>query len=297
MVGWALYYMKNYYKNFNWKTAEKIIHQALKEDVGSGDITSDLLIPENKKSKAELLLKGNSVIAGLLIFKKIFNIIDNGIQVNLKSKDGYYYKKGKRLALISGSTKNILKGERVALNILQRMSGIPNATYKMKKKLNNKNIKIIDTRKTTPNFRIFEKLAVKIGGGENHRMGLYDMILIKDNHIEANDGIEKTLRKLKNNSLKRKIKIEIEVKNLKQFETVQNLGRNLVDIVMLDNFDIGKIIKAVINNKNNFLIELSGGISLKNIEKYSKLKGIDYISSGSLTHSVNSTDISLNFVT
>ena len=195
------------------------------------------------------------------------------------------------------STKNILKGERVALNILQRMSGIANATYKMKKKLNNKNIKIIDTRKTTPNFRIFEKLAVKIGGGENHRMGLYDMILIKDNHIEANDGIEKTLRKLKNNSLKRKIKIEIEVKNLKQFETVQNLGRNLVDIVMLDNFDIGKIIKAVINNKNNFLIELSGGISLKNIEKYSKLKGIDYISSGSLTHSVNSTDISLNFVT
>ena len=289
--------MKNLYEYFNWKIADRIILKALKEDVGNGDVTSELLIPEKGNSKAEVLLKEDSVIAGLLIFRRVFEIIDKKIIISLKSHDGVFYKKSKILALMSGNTRNMLKGERVALNILQRLSGIANATYMMKKKLNNKYIKLIDTRKTTPNFRIFEKLAVKAGGGDNHRMGLYDMILIKDNHINANGGIEKTLLKLKKKMNRRKLIAEIEVKSLKEVKIVQRLGKGLIDIIMLDNFEISEIRKAVAMNKSKFLIEISGGISAGNIGKFSGLRGVDLISSGSLTHSVKSTDIALNFIT
>ena len=176
------------------------------------------------------------------------------------------------------------------------MSGIATATYSLNKKLSNPNIKIVDTRKTTPNFRLFEKLAVKIGGGDNHRFGLYDMILIKDNHIEANGGIENTLIKLKKVIASRELKVEIEVKDLNEFKIVQELGKGLVDIVMLDNFSIENVRLAVKLNKRKYLIEISGGINYNNIGNFSNQNGIDIISIGGLTHSVRSLDLSLDFI-
>jgi nicotinate-nucleotide pyrophosphorylase (carboxylating) len=177
------------------------------------------------------------------------------------------------------------------------MSGIANSVYDLKKKLNNETIKILDTRKTTPNFRIFEKLAVKIGGGVNHRFGLYDMILIKDNHINANNGILNTLNVLEKIKNKLNLQIEIEVKSINEFQIIQEYGKGIIDIVMLDNFDFKKIKKAVELNEQKFRIELSGGINSSNISNFEKIRGIDYISSGSLTHSYSSTDISLDFNT
>ncbi|MCE1166283.1 MAG: carboxylating nicotinate-nucleotide diphosphorylase, partial [Bacteroidetes bacterium] len=210
--------------------------------------------------------------------------------------EGVAIKCGSKIAEITGSSRSMLKAERLSLNIIQRMSGIATATYCMKRKLNNDSIKLVDTRKTTPNFRLFEKLAVKIGGGSNHRFGLYDMMLIKDNHIEANGGIENTLKILKKNRIPRELKIEIEVKDIVEFKTVLENGRKLVDIVMLDNFSIENIKKAVKLNRGAFKIEVSGGVSHKTIMNYGKIKGIDIISVGALTHSVRSLDLSLEFV-
>ncbi|HEY5534564.1 MAG TPA: carboxylating nicotinate-nucleotide diphosphorylase [Ignavibacteria bacterium] len=289
--------MKDYYYGFGWKYAKKLILQAFKEDIGSGDVTSEKLIPAKQESKAKLKLKENSVIAGLKVYKYVFNLIDPKVKVILKSEDGIRYKKGKILAIMKGNTRNLLAGERLSLNIIQRMSGIANSVYDLKNKLNNDTIKILDTRKTTPNFRIFEKLAVKIGGGVNHRFGLYDMILIKDNHINANNGILNTLNVLKKIKNKLNLQIEIEVKSIKDFQIIQEYGKGIIDIVMLDNFDFKKIKKAVELNEQKFRIELSGGINTSNISDFEKIRGIDYISSGSLTHSYRSTDISLDFNT
>ena len=243
------------------------------------------------------MVKENGIIAGLEIFKLVYEILDREIDIRFIKTEGQNVSTKDILGFISGNTRVILKGERVALNILQRMSGIATSVSEMRAKLNNKDIKIIDTRKTTPNFRIFEKLAVKIGGGENHRFGLYDMILIKDNHIEANGGIEKTLKNLRKIKKRPELKVEVEVKNLFELEKVLISGSGIVDIVMLDNFSIKDVRKAININRNRYNIEISGGINEKNISKYSNIKGIDYISIGSLTHSVKALDISLDFVT
>ena len=228
------------------------------------------------------------------LFKRVFFILDEDIKFRTSIKEGNYYKKGTIIGFLSGNTINLLKGERTGLNILQRISGIATKVHFFKKRLNNCNISLLDTRKTTPNFRIFEKLGVKIGGGMNHRFGLYDMMLIKDNHIEANGGILKTLQKLK--TLKVKIKKEIEVKNLEEVEIVSEYGAGVVDIVMLDNFPINDIRKSILILKNKFKIEISGGIDEKSISRYSKESGIDYISVGAFTHSVKSLDISFNLI-
>ncbi len=287
----------NYYRNFDFKEAGKLIESALKEDLGKGDITSNLLIPENSKSKAELLIKQDGIIAGIEIFKLVFKIIDKDVSIKFRVKDGERVSEGQVIGILSGNTRNLLLGERTSLNLLQRMSGIATLTNQLIKKLNNKNIKITDTRKTTPNLRMFEKLAVKAGGGENHRSGLNDMVLVKDNHIEANGGLSGTLKILKQKRSRVKEKIEIEVRNLTEMKEVISNGKNIIDRVMLDNFAIPEIKKAVDLNKGMFEIEVSGGINQKNIYKYSKLKGIDFISIGYLTHSVSSLDISLNFFT
>ena len=286
--------MINYYKNFDFQTAKKLILLALKEDKGTGDVTSNLLIDKNENYSAQLLLKENAVIAGFKIFEMVYNIIDPEIKIKKFITEGKFYNKGKIAAEIKGNARNILLAERLSLNFIQRMSGIATKTYEMKKLLQNDSIKIIDTRKTTPNMRIFEKLAVKIGGGENHRFGLYDMILIKDNHIESNGGIVNTLSKLEKS--RTKLKTEIEVKDISEFISVQNNGKNLIDIVMLDNFEIKDVKKAITLNKQKFKIEISGGVNESNIRQYGKMKGIDYISSGSLTHSAKAIDLSLNFI-
>jgi nicotinate-nucleotide pyrophosphorylase (carboxylating) len=287
----------DYYKYFNFWSAERFIKQAIKEDIGNGDVTSNLFIGSDSTSKAELLLKENGVIAGLEIFKFVYKLIDEKINIKLLFNDGKYSKDKTILAKLEGNTRNLLKGERVALNILQRMSGIATAVYDYKTRLRNNTIKIIDTRKTTPNFRLFEKLAVKIGGGDNHRFGLYDMILIKDNHIEANGGIENVLDKIKKIRKKTELKIEIEVKTLKQFKLLLNKGYGLVDIIMLDNFNIADVKKAIRLNNRKYKIEISGGINKDNISGYRNIIGIDYISVGSITHSIKSLDIALNFIT
>ncbi|HMS34038.1 MAG TPA: carboxylating nicotinate-nucleotide diphosphorylase [Ignavibacteria bacterium] len=287
----------NYYKGFNFNESDKLIRSALKEDSGKGDLTSKLLIPENSVSKAELLVKEDGIIAGLEIFRSVFKIIDESTIVKLNGKDGQRVKKGEVIGTVTGNTRKLLLGERVALNLLQRMSGIATFTDIITRKLGNKNIKIIDTRKTTPNLRLFEKLAVTMGGGANHRFGLYDMILIKDNHIEANGGISKTLEILNKMKDRIKVKVEIEVKNIKELSIVISKGENIIDRIMLDNFSLKDLKKAIVLNAGKFELEVSGGIDLFNINKYSSLKGIDFISIGALTHSVKSLDISFNFIT
>ncbi len=287
---------KKFYRNFDFKLAEKIIKDAIREDVGSGDVTSNLLIPKEKVSTANLILKEPGIIAGLEIFKLVHKIVDKKTVVKTSCPEGELLRNCARIAELKGSSRSLLKAERLSLNILQRMSGIATATYSLNKKLSNPNIKIVDTRKTTPNFRLFEKLAVKIGGGDNHRFGLYDMILIKDNHIEANGGIENTLIKLKKVIANRELKVEIEVKDLNEFKIVQELGKGLVDIVMLDNFSIENVRLAVKLNKRKYLIEISGGINYNNIGNFSNQNGIDIISIGGLTHSVRSLDLSLDFI-
>jgi nicotinate-nucleotide pyrophosphorylase (carboxylating) len=289
----------NYYRNFDFKLADKLIGYALKEDIGKGDITSELLIPGESKSKAEILIKENGVIAGLGIFKRVLKLIDKDIKIKLKLDDGTLVKKGDIAGYVTGRTVSILKGERVALNLLQHMSGIASKTRKFIDLLNNKEIKIIDTRKTTPNLRMFEKLAVLTGGGENHRFGLYDMVLIKDNHIYANGGIRNTIGVLKRNKKRTRragIKIEIEVQNLDELRVILMEGKGVCDIIMLDNFSITNVKKAVKLIDNNFKIEISGGVNERNISSYRKIKGVDYISVGALTHSVKSLDISLDFI-
>jgi len=285
-----------YYSKFDFKKSGILIGQAIKEDVGKGDITSEYLISQDKKSKAVLKFKDTGIIAGLKIFRQVFEIIDRNVRINLLFKDGDSPPKGSIIAELWGNTRSLLKGERISLNIIQRMSGIASSVTNMKEILNNDKIKLIDTRKTTPNFRIFEKLAVRIGGGTNHRFGLYDMILIKDNHIEANGGIRNTLAMLGKIKKRTELKVELEVKNLDELKTAVNYGKGLVDIVMLDNFPISDVKKAVKMIKNRFKVEISGGITLGNIHKYSGIKGINFISAGFLTHSVRSSDISLDFI-
>lgn len=287
---------KKFYKNFDFKLAEKIIKDALKEDVGSGDITSNLLIPKENVSKANLILKEPGIVAGLELFKLVHKIVDKNTIIKSSCPEGELLRNCARIAELKGSSRSLLKAERLSLNIIQRMSGIATAAYSIKQKLNNPKIKIVDTRKTTPNFRLFEKLAVKIGGGDNHRFGLYDMILIKDNHIEANGGIENTLNKLKKVLSNRELKVEIEVKDLNEFEIVQSLGKGIVDIVMLDNFSLDDVKSAVKLNKRKFLIEISGGINYRNIGNFCGQDGINIISIGGLTHSVRSLDLSLDFI-
>ena len=285
----------DYYKNFDLEQARKTIKLALKEDIGSGDVTSDNFISKDSVSRADILVKENGVIAGLKIFQMVFNEVDPKVKVRFRVKDGAKVRKGQIIGEVNGRSRSILKAERVGLNLLQRMSGIATQAMRAKEALGDNRISVVDTRKTTPNMRLFEKLAVKMGGGANHREGLYDMILIKDNHIEASGGLEKTIEKIKKIRKKTELKIEVEVKNLREFKLLTENVKGLVDRVMLDNFSIADVRKAIRGNKAGFEIEISGGVNLKNINKYKGIRGIGLISMGSLTHSVKSMDIALDF--
>ncbi|MCB0722304.1 MAG: carboxylating nicotinate-nucleotide diphosphorylase [Ignavibacteriae bacterium] len=281
--------------NFDFKQARKLIKLALKEDIGSGDVTSDNFISKDSVSKADILVKENGVIAGLKIFQMVFNEVDPKVKVRFRVKDGAKVRKGQIIGEVSGKSRSILKAERVGLNLLQRMSGIATQAMRAKEALGDDRIRVVDTRKTTPNLRLLEKLAVRMGGGANHREGLYDMILIKDNHIEASGGLEKTIEKIKKIRKKTELKIEVEVKNLREFKLLTENAKGLVDRVMLDNFSIADVRKAIRGNNAGFEIEISGGVNLKNINKYKGIRGIGLISMGSLTHSVKSMDIALDF--
>lgn len=270
------------------KQVEQIINLALKEDIGSGDITTNAIVPKEENTFAYLLAKEKGIIAGLPICEKIFRKLDRRIKwVNLVS-DGSVVKPGIKLALIEGNYRAILTGERTALNFLQRMSGVATITNQFVKKLNGLNTKILDTRKTLPGFRALDKYAVSIGGGKNHRMGLFDMVMIKDNHIRIAGGITNAVKQVRR-SLRKKIKIEVETTNLEEVKEALSLN---IDIIMLDNMPIPIMNKAVKLINRKILTEASGGVILDNVRKIAKA-GVDYISVGAITHSAKGLDISL----
>ncbi|MCK4406380.1 MAG: carboxylating nicotinate-nucleotide diphosphorylase [Bacteroidales bacterium] len=274
---------------------DKIIERALEEDIGGGDFTSLATIPENATGKAQLLIKEDGILAGVDIAKKIFQKVDKNIKFRILLKDGTKVKKGNIVFIVEGKSISILSAERLALNFMQRLSGIATATNKIVSQLEGLKTKVLDTRKTTPNLRLLEKEAVKTGGGENHRMGLYDMIMIKDNHIDFAGGIKQAINAAKNYLKKnnKKLKIEIEVRNFDELNQVIECGG--VDRIMLDNFSPEDLKKAVNIINGKYETEASGGITINNIRKYAD-SGVDFISVGALTHHIKSLDMSLKAI-
>ncbi|HBA03350.1 MAG TPA: carboxylating nicotinate-nucleotide diphosphorylase [Clostridium sp.] len=271
----------------NFLIVDDIIKRALKEDSPYGDVTVSAIVSPQERAEVDLIAKEDGIICGLDIFKRVFEILGE-VEVNLFVKDGDLVKNTMVIGKVTGNAGNILVGERIALNLLQRMSGIATLTNKYVKKLEGVNTKILDTRKTTPNLRALEKYAVKIGGGVNHRFSLSDGILIKDNHIGYAGGIKEAIELAKkNSSFVRKIEVETETKD----QVLEALEAG-ADIIMLDNMslDLARDMVKLINGRA--LTECSGNITLDTVTDYGKT-GVDYISSGELTHSVKAFDISL----
>jgi nicotinate-nucleotide pyrophosphorylase (carboxylating) len=273
-------------------TIDEIISKALEEDIREGDHTSLSTIPAVAKGKAQLLVKQNGIVAGIEIAKSVFNKLDSGLKFTQFIDDGAEVKPGDIVFEIEGSSISILSGERLALNFMQRMSGIATTTSIYVSKIKGLNTKLLDTRKTTPLLRELEKMAVKLGGGENHRMGLYDMIMIKDNHVDFAGGIEKAIDAcisyLKNKNLH--LKIEIEVRNFEELNQVLNKGG--IHRIMLDNFNVEDMKKAVRLIAGKYETEASGGINLETIRSFAET-GVDFVSVGALTHQIKSLDLSL----
>ncbi|MCF7926047.1 MAG: carboxylating nicotinate-nucleotide diphosphorylase [Candidatus Izimaplasma sp.] len=268
---------------------DEIINNAIKEDIPTLDITSDNLFAE-QEYEGVLIAKQTGVISGMMVFKRVFEIMDASVTIKIINGDGSHVDTGDILAIIKGKAKSILKSERLALNILQRMSGIATLTNKFVKKTLNTNAKILDTRKTTPNLRYLEKMAVRHGGGTNHRFSLSDQVMIKDNHIKAVGSITKAVTKIKA-SVKDTVKIEVEVETMAQFKEALNTA---CDIIMLDNMSNELMRQCVILNDHQKQLEASGNMTLDRIESVSQT-GVDFISVGKLTHSYEALDISLKF--
>ncbi|QVK19423.1 carboxylating nicotinate-nucleotide diphosphorylase [Mycoplasmatota bacterium] len=269
---------------------EQLIKQALIEDMPSGDVTTDYLITDNNVSKGYFVAKQKGVIAGIKYLKQVFLYIDPSIQFIEHFQDGTNINKGDIILEIEGKTKSILKGERLALNIMQRMSGVATLTRQFVERVKGTDAKIVDTRKTTPNFRIFEKDAVLLGGGYNHRFSLSDAVMIKDNHIEAKGGIKEAVTSLRK-KISHTTKIEVEVENLEMLKEALAVK---ADIIMLDNMSTDLMIEAVNINQHQAILEASGNMTLDRVEEVAKC-GVDIISVGALTHSYSALDISLRF--
>lgn len=274
---------------------EPFIRQALAEDVGDGDHTSLSTIPEGQQGKAKLLVKDTGILAGVSVGLEIFKVVDARLEVEVLISDGQAVKPGDIAFYVRGSVHSILKAERLVLNTMQRMSGIATTTAHIVELLAGTRTQVLDTRKTTPGLRYIEKLAVKIGGGVNHRFGLYDMILIKDNHVDYAGGTARAINAAKAylSSRELNIPIEIEVRNLAELNEVIESGG--VDRILLDNFTFDKLKEAVALINGRFITEASGGITEDNVLEYA-LCGVDYVSMGALTHSVKSLDLSLKAV-
>ncbi|WP_026487022.1 carboxylating nicotinate-nucleotide diphosphorylase [Caldanaerobius polysaccharolyticus] len=275
----------------NWLVIDDLIQNALIEDIGFGDVTTDCLIPKDQISKGRFIAKEGGVLAGIDVAKRVFEILDQDIHFSKSHYDGDLLDKGDVIAEVQGHTAAILKGERVALNILQRMSGIATKTYRICRLVRDYDVKIVDTRKTLPGFRMLDKYAVMVGGGHNHRINLSDLVLIKDNHIKAVGGIKKAVMLAKEKA-PFTVKIEVEVETLEQLEEAIEAG---ADIVMLDNMDVETMRKAVVIADKRVLLEASGNVSEDNVREVAST-GVDIISIGSLTHSVNALDISLKLL-
>ncbi len=303
----------------NTDQIKEIVRLALKEDIGSGDITSKIFIPEGSLTEGALIAKESGIVAGLPIANYVFSQVDGEVSFTAHIEDGARIEKGTILARIKGPTISILTAERLVLNFLQRLSGIATMTNRFVKRVSGYPAQIMDTRKTTPGLRYLERYAVRVGGGHNHRMGLYDQILLKDNHLkivetkayekqngnEFEEGSKLDLSRLvqiAREVTKNGVLIEIEVEDISSIKTVLEAG---VDIILLDNMDPSKVVKAIRKIREfenaqettlskHTLVEASGNISLNNVEAYAKT-GVDRISIGRITHSVNALDISLDF--
>jgi nicotinate-nucleotide pyrophosphorylase (carboxylating) len=278
---------------------KELIHhfivEALKEDVGDGDHTSLSTIPADSIGKAKLLVKDEGILAGVELALEIFKIVDAGLKVTVFLNDGAAIKPKDVAFEVEGNSQSILKAERLVLNCMQRMSGIATKTHEIIDLLKGTNTQVLDTRKTTPGLRYLEKWAVRIGGGVNHRFGLYDMILIKDNHVDYAGGIREAIERANQYLIDnhKKLAIEIEVRNLEELEQVLQTGH--VNRILLDNFNFTDLKQAVDIIQGRFITEASGGITSDNIRAYAEC-GVDYISVGALTHSVKSLDLSLKAI-
>ncbi len=273
----------------------KLIELALEEDFGDGDHSSLSCIPPDASGKAKLIIKEKGIIAGIEISGLVFRRIDKNIIVSNCIPDGSPVNKGDTGFEIAGPVQSMLKAERLVLNILQRMSGIATTTRKYVDAIKGYDTRILDTRKTTPGFRIFEKEAVRLGGGVNHRMGLYDMIMLKDNHIDFSGGIKNAILKANDylQEKNKKLKIVIEARNFSELSVI--LEQGMIDRIMLDNFSVRDTQKAVKMINGRYETESSGGITLDTIRSYAAC-GVDYISVGALTHHIKSMDISLKAI-
>ena len=264
----------------------------LKEDIGNGDHSTLACVPESKMGSAQLLVKENGLLAGIELIKRLYTLYDSSLEITEYKKDGDVIKVGDVVFKVTGSSQTILTTERTVLNILQRMSAIATLTNRIVLMVKDYPVKILDTRKTTPGFRFFEKEAVRIGGGTNHRFGLFDMVMLKDNHVDYAGGIKeaisKTIAYLKSNDLD--LKIEVEVRNFEELDQVISVGG--VNRIMLDNFTPNEIIAALKVIPSSFETEASGGITIDNVVEYAKT-GVQFISIGALTHSAQSMDLSL----
>lgn len=270
---------------------DKLIDLAFAEDIGDGDHTTLCCIPEEAVSQSHLLIKENGILAGVEVAKKVFSRFDSTLRVDVLLNDGASVKKGDIAMVVSGKIRSLLQTERLMLNIMQRMSGIATMTNKYVELLKGTKTRVLDTRKTTPGMRMLEKQAVKIGGGVNHRIGLFDMILLKDNHVDFAGGIDNAIDRchayLREKSLD--LKIEIEVRNFDELKQVLDCGG--VDRIMLDNFSVDDTKKAVEMIDGKYETESSGGITFETIRKYAEC-GVDFVSVGALTHSVKGLDMS-----
>ena len=267
---------------------DNLLLQALREDISSEDVSTNAVMPKAQKGEVDLIAKQDGIIAGLDVFKRVFELIDKDTVTTLTVKDGDSVSKGQKLGKVTGDIRVLLSGERTALNYLQRMSGIATYTHEVAKLLEGSSIKLLDTRKTTPNNRIFEKYAVKIGGGHNHRYNLSDGVLLKDNHIGAAGSVANAIKMAKDYAPFVR-KIEVEVETLEQVKEAVEAG---ADIIMLDNMSHSDMEQAmkIINKKAE--VEVSGNVTKENIARLADL-GVDYVSSGALTHSSPILDLSL----
>jgi len=273
----------------------QFIEAALREDVGDGDHTSLSCIPGHQLGSAKLLVKQDGILAGVEVAKMVFEVFDPELKISIHLQDGTPVKNGDIAFEVSGREISILQTERLVLNFMQRMSGIATQTHEYVKLLEGLNTKILDTRKTTPGMRVFEKMAVRLGGGKNHRMGLYDMILIKDNHIDFAGGISQAINRtreyLKNHH--KDLKIEVEARTFNEIKEIMEVGG--IHRILIDNFTIDDTRKAVELINGEFETESSGGITLETLRAYAGC-GVDYISVGALTHQITSLDLSLKAI-
>jgi len=268
------------------------IIRCLKEDIGDGDHSSLACIPDNITGRARLLIKDKGVLSGCRVAEKVFRIVDKDLKFEPFIPDGSEITSGDIVFHVSGKIQSILKSERLVLNIMQRMSGIATSTRLYTDRLKGLKTKILDTRKTTPGMRFLEKEAVRTGGGLNHRMGLYDMIMLKDNHIDYAGGIENAIRKTRDylTRTRKNLRVEIEARNLDDVRKILDIGG--VDRILLDNFNLSDTMEAVKLIRGRFETESSGGITLETVRAYAEC-GVDYISAGVLTHHIKSLDMSL----